>query len=50
VSYWTKRLGRGQFSALQASARSGVLHCRQEGERAILGGHCYTIIVGQFQL
>jgi PhzF family phenazine biosynthesis protein len=50
VPYWTKRLGRGQFSALQASARSGVLHCRQEGERAILGGHCYTIIVGQFQL
>ncbi|MFL6775705.1 MAG: PhzF family phenazine biosynthesis protein [Sphingomicrobium sp.] len=50
VPYWTSRLGRSEFTALQASARSGVLHCRQEGERAVLGGQCYTVIVGQFQL
>lgn len=48
--YWTKRLGRGEFTALQASARSGLLHCRQDGDRAVLGGRCYTVIVGQFQL
>ena len=50
VPYWTKRLGRHEFTALQASARSGVLHCRQQGDRAVLGGHCHTVIVGQFQL
>jgi PhzF family phenazine biosynthesis protein len=50
VPYWTKRLGRNEFTALQASERSGVLHCRQEGDRAVLGGHCQTVIVGQFQL
>lgn len=50
VPYWTKKLGRSDFTALQASARTGVLHCRQEGGRAVLGGHCHTIIVGQFQL
>jgi len=50
VPYWTKRLGRTEFTAVQASARSGVLHCRAEGDRAILGGHCHTVIVGQFQL
>ena len=50
VPYWTKRLGRNEFSALQASARTGVLHCRQEGDRAVLGGHCQTVIVGNFQL
>lgn len=50
VPYWTKRLGRGEFTALQASARSGVLHCRQDGDRAVLGGQCHTVIVGQFQL
>ena len=50
VPYWTKRLGRSEFTALQASARSGLLHCRQEGDRAVLGGHCHTVIVGQFQL
>jgi PhzF family phenazine biosynthesis protein len=50
VPYWTRRLGRRDFTALQASARSGVLHCRLEGDRAVLGGHCHTVIVGQFQL
>ncbi len=50
VPYWTKRLGRSDFTALQASARSGVLHCRQDGDRAVLGGRCHTVIVGQFQL
>jgi PhzF family phenazine biosynthesis protein len=50
VPYWTKRLGRSEFTALQASARAGLLYCRLEGERAVLGGHCRTVIVGQFQL
>jgi PhzF family phenazine biosynthesis protein len=50
VPYWTERLGRTEFTALQASARTGVLNCRQEGDRAVLGGHCQTVIVGQFQL
>lgn len=48
--YWAKRLGRTEFTALQASARTGLLHCRLNGDRVLLGGHCHTIIVGQFQL
>ena len=48
--YWAKRLGRGEFTALQASARSGVLHCRLQGDRVILGGRCRTVITGTFQL
>ena len=48
--YWAERLGRTEFTALQASARTGVLHCRLEGDRVILGGQCRTVIVGQFQL
>ena len=50
VPFWAKRLGRESFTALQASARTGVLHCRLEGDRVILGGHCATVIVGNFQL
>ena len=50
VPYWADRLGRSEFSALQASTRTGVLHCRLEGDRVILGGHCHTVIVGTFQL
>jgi predicted PhzF superfamily epimerase YddE/YHI9 len=48
--YWAERLGIGDFSALQASARTGLLHCRLEGDRVQLGGRCFTVIVGQFQL
>jgi PhzF family phenazine biosynthesis protein len=50
VPYWSQRLGRTEFTALQASKRTGVLHCRLEGDRVVLGGHCQTVIVGQFQL
>jgi PhzF family phenazine biosynthesis protein len=50
VPFWAKRLGRNDFTAIQASQRTGVLHCRLAGERVILGGHCQTVIVGQFQL
>jgi len=48
--YWAERLGRTEFTALQASARTGLLHCRLEGDRVLLGGHCHTVIAGQFQL
>jgi PhzF family phenazine biosynthesis protein len=48
--YWAKRLGRNDFTALQASARTGVLHCRLAGDRVLIGGHCHTVIAGQFQL
>ena len=50
VPFWAKRLGRHQFTALQASARGGILHCREAGERVILGGQCVTVIAGTFQL
>jgi PhzF family phenazine biosynthesis protein len=50
VPYWAQRLGRTEFTALQASARTGVLHCKLSGDRVLLGGHCHTVIVGQFQL
>jgi PhzF family phenazine biosynthesis protein len=48
--FWTKRLGRDSFTALQASSRGGLLHCRLQGDRVILGGQCATVIVGNFQL
>ena len=50
VPFWAQRLGRERFTALQASERTGLLHCRLDGDRVILGGHCSTVIVGNFQL
>ena len=50
VPFWSERLSRDSFTALQASARTGVLRCRLAGGRVVLGGRCTTVIVGNFQL
>jgi PhzF family phenazine biosynthesis protein len=50
VPYWAKRLGRTRFTALQASARTGLLDCELRDERVILGGHAVTLIEGYFQI
>lgn len=50
VPFWAKRLGRSEFTAFQASARGGLLHCRIAGDRVVLGGKCVTVIEGYFQL
>lgn len=48
--YWAERLGRDRFTAFQASARGGRVACRSEGDRAVLGGQCVTVIEGTFLL
>lgn len=48
--YWTARLGRDHFSAYQASRRGGHVDCRLDGDRAILGGTCVTVIEGELRL
>jgi PhzF family phenazine biosynthesis protein len=50
VPFWAERLGRERFTALQASKRTGILHCSLKGDRVLLGGRCFTVIVGTFQL
>jgi PhzF family phenazine biosynthesis protein len=48
--FWAERLGRNHFTAWQASKRGGRIECRLEGDRAMLGGRCVTVIEGTFQL
>lgn len=48
--FWAERLGRTSFTAYQASKRGGRIECRLEGERAILGGRCVTVIEGSFTI
>lgn len=48
--FWTTRLGRGCFTAHQASTRGGDLVCRLDGERVWLGGPCVTVVEGVFYL
>jgi PhzF family phenazine biosynthesis protein len=50
VPFWANRLGRDHFSAIQASTRGGLLEWRLAGDRVILGGRCFTVIEGCFQL
>ena len=41
--FWASRLGKKKLTALQASARSGVVYCAPEGDRVILGGNAVTV-------
>jgi predicted PhzF superfamily epimerase YddE/YHI9 len=42
-AYWQKRLGKSDFVAFQASARTGVVRVRVSRDRAFLGGTAVTI-------
>ncbi len=45
--FWASRLGKTQFLAWQASARSGEVRVRLAGERVILGGQAVTVLRGE---
>jgi PhzF family phenazine biosynthesis protein len=47
--FWADRLGRDGFTAFQASHRGGRVDCRREGDRAILGGQCVTVLEGMLR-
>jgi PhzF family phenazine biosynthesis protein len=45
--YWSKKLGKTEFLAYQASARGGVVRVRLAGERVKLGGQAVTVVRGE---
>ena len=48
--YWAERLGRNELVALQASARTGVLHCRVEADRVMVAGQAVLYLDGTIEL
>ena len=48
--FWAKRLGKKEFVALQASARSGVLYCFVEKERIVVSGTCVEYLKGHIAI
>jgi PhzF family phenazine biosynthesis protein len=48
--FWAERLGKGSFTAFQASRRGGRVECRIEGDRVVLGGRCITVIEGVLRI
>jgi len=45
--FWSKRLGKNEFQAYQASERGGVLRVRVAGDRVYLGGKAVTVLRGE---
>jgi PhzF family phenazine biosynthesis protein len=45
--FWSKRLGKDELVAYQASARGGVVRVRVRGDRVILGGQAVTVLRGE---
>jgi PhzF family phenazine biosynthesis protein len=50
VPYWAERLGRSEMTFFQASRRGGHLTARLDGDRAILGGKCVTMLEGVMRI
>lgn len=45
--FWSRRLGRTELTGLQASARTGLVRTRLEGERVLLSGPAVTVVDGE---
>lgn len=48
--FWAERLGKTQLSALQLSARKGVLSCKDLGDRVEIAGEAVTYMTGKIIL
>ena len=48
--YWSKRLGKTNFRAFQASRRGGEVTCRLAGERVELEGSCVFYMQGEVEI
>ena len=47
ADFWGRRLGKHELMAYQASARTGVLQLRLDGDRVALGGQAVTVWEGE---
>jgi PhzF family phenazine biosynthesis protein len=45
--YWTEKLGKGEFTAYQASPRGGVVRVKTAGDRVLLGGQAVTVMTAE---
>lgn len=47
IPFWAKRLGKESMVARQVSQRSGVLHCKDGGERVLISGGAVLYLKGE---
>lgn len=50
VPLWANKLNKQELVAFQASPRTGVLHCRMEGERVFLAGRAALYSIAELQI
>lgn len=50
VPYWSRRLGKTEFRAFQASRRGGEIICRLVGDRVELEGTCVFYLEGEVEI
>lgn len=48
--YWSKRLGKSEMFAYQASERGGEIKVKLSGDRVLFSGKAVTVIAGYFML
>lgn len=48
--YWQERLNQNELSGFQVSERSGLVHCKLDGNRTCLTGSAKTYMVGQYHI
>ena len=44
--YWSKKLGKSEMNAFQASSRGGKIKVKLEGDRVLLTGRAVTVLEG----
>jgi PhzF family phenazine biosynthesis protein len=45
--FWSKQMGKGEFTAYQASERGGTVRVRVAGDQVFLGGKALTVLRGE---
>ncbi len=50
IPFWSKALGKNEMIVKQVSARGGILHCKNLGERVEIGGKAVTFMVGEITI
>ncbi len=50
IPFWAKELGKNEMIAKQVSARGGILHCKNLGERVEIGGKAETYFTGEITI
>jgi len=50
IPYWSEKLNKTSLSALQLSARKGVLSCTHLGDRVEMSGQAKTYLIGKINV